>query len=512
MAGARADSKRSGGARICPTGTRCIRLFEGLVLLRRFESVAQVACRKGETPGFLHLYIGEEATGVGVCAHLAADRLGHIDAPRPRPRAGQGGRPEAGDGRALRQGGRHLRRPRRHHASLRPHGRAVRHQRHRRRRHRARGRHRARRARRRAATTSASPSSATAPANHGAFHEALNFAAVQRAPAVFVCENNLYATATPLSTITLNPEIATKAASYGMPGVAVDGNDVLAVWTAMREATERARRRRRADADRGQDLPHGRPPRGRPGGRHLPHPGGDRRLGEARPGRHVPPPAARGLPRRDAPTSWRRSRRGSRRWSSEALDFARSSPEPDPATVRRHVYADPINPPEALRPAAGGDDRGAGLARRGARRHRRGDAGEPGHPLFRRGHRRARRQLRPHQGPLAGVRARADGRHADLRAGLHRRRGRRLGHRRAHGLGPDVRRLRLRDGRADLPAGREAALHEQRRRSARRWWCGSAPGRCAAPGRTTAAAIIRSSRTCRGSSSACPRRRPTPRG
>ncbi|WP_245468617.1 thiamine pyrophosphate-dependent dehydrogenase E1 component subunit alpha [Mesorhizobium sp. M7D.F.Ca.US.004.01.2.1] len=41
-----------------------------MVLLRRFESIAQIACRKGETPGFLHLYIGEEATGVGVCAHL----------------------------------------------------------------------------------------------------------------------------------------------------------------------------------------------------------------------------------------------------------------------------------------------------------------------------------------------------------------------------------------------------------------------------------------------------------
>ena len=45
-------------------------LYEGMMLLRRFESVAQIACREGETPGFLHLYIGEEATGVGVCAHL----------------------------------------------------------------------------------------------------------------------------------------------------------------------------------------------------------------------------------------------------------------------------------------------------------------------------------------------------------------------------------------------------------------------------------------------------------
>ena len=65
--------------------------------------------------------------------------------------------------------------------------------------------------------------------NHGAFHESLNFAGVQKAPVVFVCENNHYATATPLTMATLNTEIASKAASYGIPGVAVDGNDVLAV-------------------------------------------------------------------------------------------------------------------------------------------------------------------------------------------------------------------------------------------------------------------------------------------
>jgi len=41
-----------------------------MVLLRRFETAAQISCRNGETPGFLHLYIGEEATGVGICAHL----------------------------------------------------------------------------------------------------------------------------------------------------------------------------------------------------------------------------------------------------------------------------------------------------------------------------------------------------------------------------------------------------------------------------------------------------------
>jgi 2-oxoisovalerate dehydrogenase E1 component len=78
--------------------------------------------------------------------------------------------------------------------------------------------------------------------NHAAFHESLNFAGVMRAPVVFVCENNLYATATALSQVTLNPEIATRAAAYGIPGVAVDGNDVAAVWQAAQEAIERARR------------------------------------------------------------------------------------------------------------------------------------------------------------------------------------------------------------------------------------------------------------------------------
>ena len=45
-------------------------LFERMTLLRRFEVAAGIACRKGETPGFLHLYVGEEAVATGVCAHL----------------------------------------------------------------------------------------------------------------------------------------------------------------------------------------------------------------------------------------------------------------------------------------------------------------------------------------------------------------------------------------------------------------------------------------------------------
>src|SRR5260370_12663866 len=59
--------------RLLPAGldtAEMLRLFEQMTLLRRFELAAGVACRKGETPGFLHLYIGEEAVATGVCAHL----------------------------------------------------------------------------------------------------------------------------------------------------------------------------------------------------------------------------------------------------------------------------------------------------------------------------------------------------------------------------------------------------------------------------------------------------------
>ena len=52
------------------TAAELLRLYEQMLLLRHFELAAQIACRKGETPGFLHLYLGQEASGVGVCAHL----------------------------------------------------------------------------------------------------------------------------------------------------------------------------------------------------------------------------------------------------------------------------------------------------------------------------------------------------------------------------------------------------------------------------------------------------------
>ena len=76
--------------------------------------------------------------------------------------------------------------------------------------------------------------------SEGDVHEAMNFAAVLRAPVVFFCQNNGWAISVPLSKQTLVP-IADKAAAYGFPGVQVDGNDVLAVYKVTREAAARAR-------------------------------------------------------------------------------------------------------------------------------------------------------------------------------------------------------------------------------------------------------------------------------
>jgi pyruvate dehydrogenase E1 component alpha subunit len=77
--------------------------------------------------------------------------------------------------------------------------------------------------------------------SEGAFHEGANFAAVTGAPAVFVCNNNQWAISTPLTAQTHAASLVDKALGYGLPGVRVDGLDVLAVHEAARGAVERAR-------------------------------------------------------------------------------------------------------------------------------------------------------------------------------------------------------------------------------------------------------------------------------
>ena len=79
-------------------------------------------------------------------------------------------------------------------------------------------------------------------ASEGDFHEGVNFAAVHRLPVVFVCENNSYAISVPIRLQMANPNVADRAAGYGIPGVTVDGTDVPACYSVCREAVDRARR------------------------------------------------------------------------------------------------------------------------------------------------------------------------------------------------------------------------------------------------------------------------------
>jgi 2-oxoisovalerate dehydrogenase E1 component len=329
-----------------PSPKELIALYEKMVLLRRFEAAAQVACRKGETPGFFHLYIGEEATAVGVSAHLrptdwvTSTHRGHGHAlakgmtpdvlmaelygKRDGCCGGRGGTMHLYDRRIGLFGTNGIVAAGISHAV----GAGI-------------------SARTRGTDDIGVAFFGDGATNHGGFHEALNFAGIQKAPVVFICENNLYATATPLATATLNPEIATKAASYGIPGIAVDGNDVLAMWEAARDAIERARRGDGPTLIEAKTY------------RTVGHHEGDPVTGTYRTQAEVDAWAKRD------PIAMFRTRLlddlevGS---ASEldaideridkvvqgSVDFARAAPEPDAATVRAHVYAEPINPPEAV--------------------------------------------------------------------------------------------------------------------------------------------------------------------
>ncbi|MEE9615188.1 MAG: pyruvate dehydrogenase (acetyl-transferring) E1 component subunit alpha [Thermodesulfobacteriota bacterium] len=77
--------------------------------------------------------------------------------------------------------------------------------------------------------------------SRGDFHEGLNLAGVFNAPAVFICQNNQWAISCPRKSQTAAETIAQRAFSYGFPGVQVDGNDIMAVYKATKEAVERAR-------------------------------------------------------------------------------------------------------------------------------------------------------------------------------------------------------------------------------------------------------------------------------
>jgi pyruvate dehydrogenase E1 component alpha subunit len=219
-----------------------LEMYRTMLTIRRFEERCNHLYMQGRIPSTLHLYIGQEAVATGVCAHLRPDDYlfsthrphGHAIAKGVSPRSimaelfakstgccrGKGGSMHVGDvtvgmfpAVAIVGGNAPL-----------------------------------------AAGTALAAKwleedrvtvcfMGDGAMNEGAVHEAMNMAAIWNLPVVYICENNLYAASTPVSTAFKVDDIAGRAAAYGLPGLVVDGNDVEAVYQVAGEAIERARRR-----------------------------------------------------------------------------------------------------------------------------------------------------------------------------------------------------------------------------------------------------------------------------
>ena len=223
-----------------PSRELVISLYRGMVLIREFELKAREVFRTGRMPGFIHVYVGEEAVATGVCAQLRKDDYvasthrghGHALAKGIPPRevmaellgaatgcsGGRGGTMHLFDPALGFLGSNGVVPP----SILIASGAGL------------------------SAMLRKSGQVAVAffgdgGSNNGAFHEGINMAATWNIPVVFVCENNRYATEMPFSRATKNTNVASRAAAYGIPGVQVDGNNVLEVYARAGEAIERAR-------------------------------------------------------------------------------------------------------------------------------------------------------------------------------------------------------------------------------------------------------------------------------
>lgn len=215
--------------------------YRAMLLIRRFEERCNALFLQGKIPSTLHLYIGQEAVAVGVCAALRHDDYvlgthrphGHALAKGVTARAimaelmakttgcckGKGGSMHVGDievgmppAIAIVGAGAPIATGIALSAKMRGTGQV------------------------------AVSFFGEGGSNEGAVHEAMNMAAIWRLPVLFVCENNLYGASTPVSQIVAVENVADRASAYGMPGVIVDGNDVEAVEAATEEAVARARR------------------------------------------------------------------------------------------------------------------------------------------------------------------------------------------------------------------------------------------------------------------------------
>src|SRR5215831_5724088 len=218
-----------------------LKLYHRMLELREFELKVQELYRDGKLPGFVHLYIGEEAVAAAVCAHLQpADMVysthrghGHALA------KGVPGRDVMAElwGKAMgcsggRGGSMHMYAP--EYGFMGTNG-IV-----------GGGIPLATGAALSAQLRNSDQVSVCffgdGAVNSGSFHESVNFGAVWNLPVVYVCENNLYATEMAFSRATKNTSVASRADSYGLPGFEVDGQDVLGIHRVAKSAIERARR------------------------------------------------------------------------------------------------------------------------------------------------------------------------------------------------------------------------------------------------------------------------------
>ncbi len=215
-------------------------LYRTMVEIREFELKAYEIFRSRKMPGFIHLYVGEEAVAAGVCAHLKKDDTvtsthrghGHALAKGITAQAAMAELMGGVDGCCGGRGGSmHFYEPAVGFLGTNgvvgpgipmAAGSAL-------------------SAKLRGSGQVAVSFFGDGAVNNGAFHEGVNLAATWNLPVVFVCENNLYATEMPFEKATKNTSVASRAAAYNIPGVEVDGNDVLQVYKKAGEAIQRAR-------------------------------------------------------------------------------------------------------------------------------------------------------------------------------------------------------------------------------------------------------------------------------
>ena len=223
-----------------PDGSTLLSLYETMLRIRRFEEEVNLLFLGGNMPGTIHLYMGEEAIGAGVCIHLSRDDV-ITSTHRPHGHAiakgvtisslmaelfgkktgccgGYGGSMHVGDfsvgalpAFAIVGAGAPI-----------AAGCAL------------------------AFKYRQQPSVAVCflgdgAVNEGAFHEAVNMAAIWDLPVVYVIENNFYGASTPIRQVARLERLSERAAGYEIPGETIDGNDVIEVYRAAGEAVGRAR-------------------------------------------------------------------------------------------------------------------------------------------------------------------------------------------------------------------------------------------------------------------------------